>query len=371
MPIGVRGRRKREWLSRGKSSESAGVPGWWSNERRTGGAGVRILILGGTVFLGRHLVEAALERGHELTLFNRGVSHPELFTDLEQVHGDREIDLGALQGRHFDAVIDTSGYLPRVVANGIEALRGVADHYTFISTISVYGDLSVIGIQEDGAIIPLSEEGSEDIRKDYGALKYLSEEVVRAAYGPRALIIRPGLIVGPWDPSDRFTYWPYRIARGGDVLAPGRPDRRIQFIDVRDLAAWTLSMVEQQASGVYNADGPSGSRATMNNLLMACLQVTNSDARIHWAPEDFLVQHEVGEWMELPLWMRETPEQIGFHEVSCDKAIAAGLSFRPIVDTVRDTLEWHRTREPHEWTRTGLDPDKERRLIEELGGARA
>ncbi len=204
---------------------------------------MRILVLGGTVFLGRHLVEAAVRAGHEVTLFNRGQSNPGLFPDVEQVHGDRATDLGRLSGRRFEAVIDTSGYLPRIVREGVSALRRMTEHYTFISTISVYSDLSVIGVDEEGPLLPLSEEGSEDIPRDYGALKALCEEAVSDAYGSAALIIRPGLIVGPWDPTDRFTYWPYRVARGGDILAPGRPDRRIQFIDVRDLAAWTVGMV--------------------------------------------------------------------------------------------------------------------------------
>jgi 2'-hydroxyisoflavone reductase len=327
---------------------------------------MRILVLGGTVFLGRHLVEAAVRAGHEVTLFNRGQSNPGLFPDVEQVHGDRATDLGRLSGRRFEAVIDTSGYLPRIVREGVSALRRMTEHYTFISTISVYSDLSVIGVDEEGPLLPLSEEGSEDIPRDYGALKALCEEAVSDAYGSAALIIRPGLIVGPWDPTDRFTYWPYRVARGGDILAPGRPDRRIQFIDVRDLAAWTVGMVGESLTGTYNADGPEG-RATMNNLLTTCLQVTGSGARIHWAPEDFLAKHGVGEWMEMPLYIRETPEQIGFHEVDCSRAIAAGLTFRPIAHTVRDTLKWHQTREPYTWEKTGINPSKESRLIEELG----
>jgi 2'-hydroxyisoflavone reductase len=324
---------------------------------------MRLLVLGGTVFLGRHLVEEALVHGHEVTLFNRGKSRPGLFSQLECLQGDRDGGLKPLRGRRWDAVVDTSGYLPRVVRQSVELLREATDHYTFVSSISVYGDVSALGITEDGSIAAPSRPDSEDIPKDYGALKFLCEEVVRDGFGSRALNVRPGLIVGPWDPSDRFTYWPYRIARGGDVLLPGRPDRRVQFIDARDLAAWILRMVEGGQGGTFNADGPEG-RETMGGLADACLEASLSGARLHWTSDEFLAAEGVGEWMELPLWVRETPEQAGFFEVDCSAALRAGLRCRPTLATVKDTLAWHETREPYRWERTGLDPEKERRLLD-------
>jgi 2'-hydroxyisoflavone reductase len=327
---------------------------------------MRLLILGGTMFLGRHLVDEALERGHDVTLFNRGKTGPGLFPQVTTLHGDRDGGLEPLRGGRWDAVIDTSGYVPRVVKQSVDLLSDLTDHYTFVSSISVYADVSEIGMREDAPAATPSAPDSEDIARDYGALKYLSEQVVSEGFGDRALVVRPGLIVGPWDPSDRFTYWPARVARGGRVLAPGRPDRRIQFIDARDLASWTLTMAEQRASGAFNADGPGGGY-TMGELLETCRTVTGSDATWTWVSDEFLADAGVGEWMELPLWIRETPEQLGFFEVDCSAAESRGLTFRPVADTVRDTWQWQMTREPYEWKRTGLKPEREEELLNSLG----
>ena len=324
---------------------------------------MRILVLGGTAFLGRHFVEATLSRGHALTLFNRGITAPGLFSGAEQIHGNRDGGLAALSGRTFDAVVDTSGYLPRVVRQSTDAFSGATGQYLFVSSISIYADVSRIGITEEEATLALSQPDSEDINKDYGALKFLCEEIVRERYGERALIVRPGLIVGPHDRSDRFTYWPHRIAQGGDVLVPGRPDRRIQFIDVRDLAAWMLRMVEEGRCGTFNADGPE-MPCTMGDLMDTCLEVCASGARLHYVPDAFLKQQGVGEWLEMPLWVEEKPEVAGFFEVDCSRAIATGLSFRSVPETVRDTLAWDRGREGYVYEKTGLAAEREQHLLD-------
>jgi 2'-hydroxyisoflavone reductase len=222
---------------------------------------VRLLILGGTRFLGRHLTDAALARGHELTLFTRGQSGPDLYPHLEHLRGNRDpnVDPGltALDGHRWDAVIDTSGYVPRVVGAGVERLRDQATHYTFISSISAYRDFEQVGIDESYPTGTLEDQSVEQITGDtYGPLKALCERAVQEAFPGRALIVRPGLIVGPHDPTDRFTYWPVRVARGGEVLAPNGPRLPTQIIDARDLAEWTIQQVERFADGVFNATGP-------------------------------------------------------------------------------------------------------------------
>lgn len=325
---------------------------------------MRILILGGTVFLGRALVEAALAREHTLTLFNRGQSNPNLFPQVENLRGDRATDLAVLQGRHWDAVIDTCGYVPRIVRLSAEALAGAVDHYTFISTLSVLADLSRMGIDESALVGKLADETTEQVTGEtYGPLKALCEQAVEQAMPGRALIVRPGLIVGPHDPSDRFTYWPHRVAQGGEVLAPGRPDRPIQFIDARDLAEWILRMVKARQTGIYNANGPAGA-VTMDELLQACQAASGSDATCAWVSEEFLAAHKVGEWMDMPLWISEAePANAGFFAIDCGKAIAAGLAFRPLAQTVQDTLDWAAARRAdHAW-RAGLTRQREAELL--------
>jgi 2'-hydroxyisoflavone reductase len=258
---------------------------------------MQILILGGTQFLGRHAVDAALERGHEVTLFNRGQTRPELYPDVEKLRGDRDGDLGALAGRTFDAVVDTSGYVPRIVRETIDAL-GEVGHYTFVSTIAVY-DLSEPG-GEDAPVQQLEEE-TEEWREAYGPLKALCEEVVRERY-PDAFVPRPGLIVGPWDPTGRFTYWPTRIAAGGRVLAPEPRDAPQEVIHARDLADWMIDAAERGLGGTYNATSPVFPR---EELLETTRRVAESDAELVWVDPQFLIDHDVGEWMELPLWLHD------------------------------------------------------------------
>ena len=324
---------------------------------------MNILIIGGTRFLGRHLVEAALTRGHGVTLFNRGKSNPGLFPELETIQGDREHDIAKLAGRTWDAVIDTSGYVPRIVRLSATGLESSVGRYVFISSISVFANFSKVGMDESDPVGKLEDETVEEITGEtYGPLKALCEKIVQDIYGDRALIIRPGLIVGPNDPTDRFTYWPMRIVRGGDVLAPEKPEVPIQIIDVRDLADFTVMLLEQNASGIYNATGPDY-ELTLGTLLETCKQVSNSDANIKWASVEFLNQNKVEAWSDMPVWIPDSEENQGFSRMNVSKAVSAGLKFRPLEETLRDTLAWAGTRPPdHEW-RAGLKPEREQELL--------
>jgi 2'-hydroxyisoflavone reductase len=324
---------------------------------------MKLLILGGTVFLGRHLVEAALARGHEVTIFTRGQRNPDLYPEAEKLRGDRDGDLTALEGRTWDAAIDTSGYVPRIVGDSAALLAPNVEHYTFISSLSVYGDTRTPGMDESTPVAELTEPGSEEVGKHYGPLKALSEQAAEAVMPGRTLSIRAGLIVGRHDPTDRFTYWPRRVAQGGDVLAPGRPDRYVQFIDARDLAEWNISMAERRIAGIFNATGRHDT-TTMGELLQTCKEVSGSDARFVWVPDQFLEEQGAGPWMELPLWIPETnAEMAGFLRASSDKAIAEGLTFRPLADTVRDTLDWDRTRPADTEYRAGMKPEREAEIL--------
>jgi 2'-hydroxyisoflavone reductase len=307
---------------------------------------LKLLVLGGTKFVGRALVEAALARGHELTLFNRGQTNPELFPEVEKLRGDRDGELDALRGRSWDAVVDVAGFVPRVVRQSVELVD--APYYLFVSTRSAYADLS--GPTDETA--PLhGDVDSEDISKHYGELKAMCERVVRER--PSG-IVRPGLIVGPHDPTGRFTYWPHRIARGGEVLAPGIPDDPVTLIDARDLGDWMVRLCENETQGVYNAIDV----RTWGELLDACMRAIESDARLVWAPSDWLLEQGVDEWMELPLWLA-SPEYAGMHRVANDRAVAAGLTFRPLEETARGTLDEARTTED-----AGMKPARERELLE-------
>jgi 2'-hydroxyisoflavone reductase len=327
---------------------------------------MRILIIGGTRFLGRHLVEAALARRHEVTLFNRGQSNPELFPQLETILGDREKDLDRLRGRKWDTVIDVAGYLPRIVRLSAEVLEPNVGRYVFISSLSVYADFKKIGIDESYPVAKIEGESVEEITGEtYGPLKALCEKAVREIYGERALIVRPGLIVGPHDPTDRFTYWPVRVARGGDVLAPQKPEATTQIIDVRDLSDFIIKLIEENASGVYNATGPEY-ELTMGKLLEVSKQVSGSDANFHWASVEFLNQNKVEAWSDLPAWIPDDEEGVGFARIDISKAIQAGLTFRPLEETVRDTLEWAGTRPAdHEW-KAGLTAEREAEVLTAL-----
>jgi len=316
---------------------------------------MRMLVLGGTQFLGRHVVDAALDHGHDVTLFNRGQTRPELFPGVEKLRGDRDGDLGALHGRDFDAVVDTSGYVPRVVRETIDALGDVG-HYTFVSSVSVYASLATPPTEQS----PLAQlrEPTEEWREAYGELKALCEEVVRERF-PAAFVPRPGLIVGPWDPTGRFTYWPQRIAEGGRVLVPAPPSAAAQVIDARDLANWIVRAAEAGTAGTFNAvDRPT----TRERLFETCRRVAASDAELVWVDGDFLAEHDVGEWMELPLWLH-SPEYAGMLSVDPSAALRAGLEPRPLEETVRATLDWAASGEAPDEPPAGLASEKERQVL--------
>jgi 2'-hydroxyisoflavone reductase len=322
---------------------------------------MRMLVLGGTIFLGRALTDAALARGHHVTHLNRGVSAP---------HDPRVTTIGvdraspwltdALAGQRWDAVIDTSGYLPQVVARSSRALAG-SGRYLFVSSISAYeGPGYAEGAPVQRPPDPLPDAWTPET---YGGLKAACEAQVRSAFGERALVIRPGLIVGPHDPTDRFTYWPVRFARGGRVVAPGRAERAVQFIDVRDLAAWMIAALERGISGTYNATGPARP-LTLKTLLETCRAVGGTDAKIVWVEEALLAAHAIVPWKDMPLWIPESdPHASGFMEVPIARALEAGLAFRPLAETVADTLRWAATQRPDRPWKAGLDAEREEELL--------
>jgi len=346
---------------------------------------MHLLILGGTVFLGRHAAREALARGHRVTLFHRGrhALEPGALGEggsrgtLDVVTGDRHDGFGALDGRTFDAVIDTSAYVPSEVSAVAQALGARMGHYTFVSSLSVYPDYALAGLDEDAPIPAITDaqrtEGETLDREDpaqrprffelYGPLKAACE-LEAARYLPgKACIVRPGLIVGPHDPSDRFTYWPERAARGGEAIAPGRAARPVQLVDARDLAAWMVTLAETGRIGTFNANGPAH-ELDMASVLAACARAAASDVRWTWCDDAFLLAEGVAPWMGLPLWIPESDASMhGFMRVDCTRARDAGLAFRPIDDTVGDTLAWAATRPPGE-RRAGLDAARERALLE-------
>lgn len=324
---------------------------------------MKMLVLGGTVFLGRHLVEAGLRQGHEVTTFTRGEHNPDAYPDVESLRGNRDGDLGALQGRTWDVVVDTSGYVPRVVGDSARLLADAVDRYIFISTLSVYPDVSTPGIDEDTPVAIMEDPTVEEITGEtYGPLKALCERAVDGALPGRTLIIRPGLIVGMYDPTDRFTYWPHRIAAGGEVLAPDHPVRSTQIIDGQDLAEWSVSMAQERATGVFNATGPRFP-LTMGEIVDESKAQTESDAEITWVPGEFLLEHQVRPWSDMPLWVPEGGEYAGFNNFDISRAVAHGLTFRPLANTIRDTLRWDRTRPPNYTLKAGLAPERERQVL--------
>jgi len=324
---------------------------------------MKLLVLGGTIFLGRHLVEQALGAGHEITLFTRGRHNADLFPEAERLRGDRDGGLQALAGRRWDAVVDTCGYVPRIVRDSARLLAPSVERYLFVSSISVYRDFARPGVDEDGPLAELADPSVETVDGEtYGGLKALCERACAEELPGRALLVRPGLIVGPYDPTDRFTYWPERFARGGEAIAPGSPDRVTQVIDVRDLAAWMLRMVEAGRAGVYNATGPEPP-LTFGRLFEACRQAGGAGTVPIWVDEAFLQERGVAPWSELPLWVPQTPDQAGFDAVAVGRAIAEGLRFRPIDETVRDTLAWAQTLPADRPRRAGLAPEKEAEVL--------
>jgi len=325
----------------------------------------RILILGGTGFLGPATVEAARARGHQLTLFNRGKTRPGLFPDIEKLHGDRDPKIGeglrALEGRQWDAVIDNSGYFPRQVAASAKLLAPNVKHYIFISTLSVYADNSREGQDETAKLATIADPTVEKITEQtYGALKALCEKAAEEAMPGRVTIVRPGYIVGPDDPSGRFTYWPVRMDHGGEVLAPGSPTDPMQFIDVRDLGAWLVTLAENGAKGVFNALGPQ-KRLAWGDFLKACQKATPNRSTLAWVPGDWIAKQ--GEEI-FPIWAPYQGETRGFHTWKNARGLKAGLKFRPYQGTVKDTLAWYKTQGKGGRTKlAGPAPEKEAALL--------
>jgi 2'-hydroxyisoflavone reductase len=319
---------------------------------------MKLLILGGTRFVGRHLVEAALANGHEVTLFYRGKTNPDLFPEAEHIHGDRDSQMHLLDGRTWDACIDTCGYVPRHVRQSAGRLADAVEQYTFISTISVYDEPVAPDADETAALKTLEDEDTEEVTGEtYGGLKVLCERAAEDAMPGRVLHVRPGLIVGPFDPTDRFTYWLERVAHGGEVLVPAAPDRRIQFIDGRDLAAWTLQMVEANNTGIYNAVGP-GEPLTWSAWLDAIQRVTGSDAQFTYVSDAFMEASGAA----LPMFVPEPYSHM--LALSNAKAAAEGLTHRPLETIIRDTLAWNATRPADEPRRVGMSAEQEKDLLQ-------
>ena len=332
---------------------------------------LRILILGGTGFIGPYQVRYALSRGHKVTTFNRGKTHPgELPKEVEQLIGDRNGKLDALKNRQWDVAIDNPTTLPAWVRDTAQVLKGNVDRYVLISTISVYADPPPSGLDEDS---PLQKYDGPDAYKEtleamkaggyktYGPLKALSEKEAEKWFPGKTLIIRPGLIVGPRDETDRFTYWPARIGRGGEVLAPGTPNDPVQFIDARDLAEWTIRMVENCENGIYNATGPVKPLG-IGGMLEEIKAALNSNATFTWLPYEFLKKHDVQPWSDMPVW---AGDELGLARTKINRAIGKGLTFRPLADTTRDTLAWFKSlpRDRQSHLKAGLSPEREAEVL--------
>jgi 2'-hydroxyisoflavone reductase len=325
----------------------------------------KLLILGGTHFLGPHVVDAAIARGHTVTLFNRGKTNPGLYPDLEKLHGDRDGHLEALQNRDWDAVIDPSGYVPRIVAMSAQLLAPRVAQYVFISTISVYHRHDVVGDDETAPVETIDDPTNEDVHENYGALKALCEQAAERAMPGRVATIRPGLIVGPGDPTGRFTHWPWRASQGGEMIGPGDGTTPVQWIDGRDLGQWIVKVVEDKTVGVYNAFGPND-RFTMKAALDACNAAGGNKAQITWVAGDFLKAHGVEGWQDMPMWIDNKGEWAGFGTMKHERAVAKGLTFRPCHETARDTLAWLATLPPDEQAKarsSAIKPDKEAEVL--------
>jgi 2'-hydroxyisoflavone reductase len=325
---------------------------------------VKILVIGGTRFVGRQIAERALENGHEVTLFNRGETNAGVFPQAEKLTGDRDGKLDALLGRTWDCVIDTCGYFPRVVKQSIDLLKDAVGQYIFISSVSVYNEEGKATLREDSELRTIEDETIEEINEEtYGALKVLCENAVIDAYKEKSLIIRPGLIVGPHDYTDRFFYWVRRIQQGGRMLVPDLPDQPVQFIDGRDLAAFTIALAEKKQSGIYNAVGPEY-EMSFGEYLDRCQEICGCEIEYERVSDNFLKdQDDLTPFRDIPMWMSEAEKPYGMMRADNTKAIAAGLTFLPFETIVSDMLKWEETRSDEDKYLCGLRPEKENELL--------
>ncbi len=327
---------------------------------------LKILILGGTAFLGPAIVRHARSLGHELTLFTRGRTNANLFPDIEMLVGDRDGDLKALKDRTWDVCIDTSGYVPRLVTDSARLLADNVGQYIFISTISVFADFTQKGLNELSAVGVMEDETDEKITGlTYGPLKALCEQTAEREMRGRATVIRPGLIVGPMDRSDRFTYWPVRIAQGGEVLTPEGPDIVTQIIDVDDLAMFIVRCAEHNITGTFNATSPA-EELVMGEIFETCAKVSGSDATFTYVSPDFMEEHEIAAWSDMPVYVPLEGSDAGHPYIDVTKALRQGLTFRPISETIRNTLDWWATvsvERKEKPMRSGLTTEKERELL--------
>jgi 2'-hydroxyisoflavone reductase len=323
---------------------------------------MKILILGGTKFVGRHITQAALDGGHQVSLFNRGQTNHDLFPEVEKLIGDRDGNLDALKNRKWDVVIDVNGYVPRLVKDTANLLKDAVGMYIFISTISVYQQPFQTPITEDASLISLEDEIVEEITGDsYGGLKVLCEKVVEEYFPSNHVIVRPGIVIGPHDHTDRFSYWPIRVQQGGEILLPNAPDQLIQGIDGRDLANFTIHLADQSATGIFNAVGPLG-KWTFASIIEISKQVAGTNPSLTWVDEKFLIDNEVQPWDGLPLWVNEIEDKKTF-EVSEVKSIENGLVYRSIEDTIWDILAWNLSRDETYQLVTGISSEKERLVL--------
>lgn len=344
-------------------------PAWSAEGAMKGPAqALKVLLFGGTGFIGPHFVRELSAGGHQLTLVNRGKRNPGLFPNLETLIGDRNGPLDALQGRQWDVVIDDSGYLPAQVRRSTQLLQDNVRHYIFVSSISAYADLTPPGIDEGYRLATLKDPNVTTITDEtYGGLKAACEQIVEQTFGERQAVIRPTYIVGPGDSSDRFTYWPVRAARGGEMLAPGSALDPIQFIDVRDLASFMRVCVERSVAGRYNACNPPGA-VTIGDVLESSKRIARSNTSFAWASQSFLEKNQALESGEIPIWSPPSGKDAGAALVSSARAVAKGLRFRALEETVRDTLAWHETRpaEQKSKLRAGLTAERETQLLKQL-----
>ncbi len=332
---------------------------------------LKILMLGGTGFLGPHTVQYAIDRGHEVTLFNRGRSKENLFPELEKLIGNRdpEVDAGlsALKGRKWDCVIDTSSYVPRIAGASAQLLKGLCDQYLMISTISVYSQFSQLNMDESAALGTLDDPTVETVDgATYGPLKAYSEQAVTEQFGAGTTILRPGLIVGPRDRTDRYSYWPVRASRGGNMLCPGNGSDLVQYIDVRDLAEFIVHCLEQKTTGIFNTISDSKTE-TVKDMVDTCIEVSGADTNAVWADTDFLTEQGVRPWADMPVWVPNAGEMAGLSQIDVSRAFAAGMKIRNRNETALDTLNWFKTlsEERQETLRAGIKPEREQEVLAE------